>query len=526
MPKTKRKYHSMLVLLLLSGFAAAIGGWFVADRAGNIVAAANSERAAAKLAHNAVELLEHGADSFRLKNVSEKDKSSLSELIKYSDAYRIVMLGPEGKIFWSSKESIIGKTEIREFFTDKVMAGQTVIKSVEKLPSEVDEFLAQHSKQREFGGQHGMMQHHQAKISQKTKRNVIEVFMPVMKHSKFVGAFKIYSDATDMYVWADMIIKPAAKITGLVIFFIFMAILGLFISINREREKREKELESAEQNARGMHEQVEKINQEMIVLNKDLAANVSLLKNTQGELVKSGKMAQLGQLTATVAHEIRNPLGAVRTSAYLVERKCEGIMTGLEKPFARIKNGITRCDDIITELLDFARSSNLNCEPIALDEWVLGVVREQALHLPEMVNFECHMELGENFTAQIDVGFMERVLINLLSNASEAMVGKNGAEEFITTDNALISVTTEQTDRGVCIVVTDNGPGISPELMEKILEPLFTTKNFGVGLGLSAVEKILIQHQGGLDIESTPGEGARFTAWFPKEQEHLEEKAA
>ena len=71
--------------------------------------------------------------------------------------------------------------------------------------------------------------------------------------------------------------------------------------------------------------------------------------------------------------------------------------------------------------------------------------------------------------------------------------------------------------RGAELIVADNGPGISPENLKKILEPLFTTKNFGTGLGLPAVQNILQQHGGGLDIASKEGEGATFTAWFPAE---------
>ena len=78
-----------------------------------------------------------------------------------------------------------------------------------------------------------------------------------------------------------------------------------------------------------------------------------------------------------------------------------------------------------------------------------------------------------------------------------------------------IKIESRRTARGIEISVTDNGPGISAENLQKIKEPLFTTKSFGTGLGLPAVEKILEQHDGGLEITSKPGEGASFTAWFP-----------
>jgi signal transduction histidine kinase len=124
----------------------------------------------------------------------------------------------------------------------------------------------------------------------------------------------------------------------------------------------------------------------------------------------------------------------------------------------------------------------------------------------------------------IDPERMSRSLINLISNASEALVGKgdelSGDPEFVPN----IKIKSHRTGRGVEIVVTDNGPGISSENLLKIREPLFTTKSFGTGLGLPAVEKILEQHDGGLEITSKLGEGACFTAWFPI-IEKLEEAA-
>jgi signal transduction histidine kinase len=95
------------------------------------------------------------------------------------------------------------------------------------------------------------------------------------------------------------------------------------------------------------------------------------------------------------------------------------------------------------------------------------------------------------------------------------MVGK-GTD--LLTRNPRIRVSTRPAGSNIEIEVADNGPGIAAENLQKILEPLFTTKSFGVGLGLPAVEKILEQHGGGLRIESRPGEGAAFTAWFPIEQ--------
>jgi signal transduction histidine kinase len=267
--------------------------------------------------------------------------------------------------------------------------------------------------------------------------------------------------------------------------------------------------------------ELHRINDEISRLNRQLAENMQKLKEAQDENVRRGKLAQLGQLTATVAHELRNPMGSVRTSAFLLERKIKGKGFNVEAQTERIKNGITRCDNIITQLLDFARAGSLQCETIEIDEWLAKLIEEEAPKLPAAVAVECHLCLGDT-KVQFDPGRLSRVIINLMSSASEAMVGKGHQSEKYAAVQPQITITTRQTARGIEMMVADNGPGISEDNLKKILEPLFTTKNFGTGLGLPAVEKILEQHGGGLEIASKPGQGARFTAWIPARQEARE----
>ena len=114
---------------------------------------------------------------------------------------------------------------------------------------------------------------------------------------------------------------------------------------------------------------------------------------------------------------------------------------------------------------------------------------------------------------------MQRVLVNLLTNASEAMVGKAGDAASVTTDQPTIIISSRRTERGIELHITDNGPGMSEDMQAKVLEPLFTTKNFGVGLGLPAVEKVLQRHGGGLEIRSSEGAGTTMIAWFPLTQD-------
>ena len=207
----------------------------------------------------------------------------------------------------------------------------------------------------------------------------------------------------------------------------------------------------------------------------------------------------------------------MRTSAFLVGRKIKDKGLGVEPQLQRINNGIIRCDNIITQLLDFSRSKAVKTELIGLDDWLEKLVQAEAQRLPEALGIECRFGLGSR-QVSIEPGRFERAVINLLSNASEALVGKGDDPKQQHSANPLVTITTRLTARGIEVVVADNGPGISRENLAKIREPLFTTKSFGTGLGIPAVEQIMEQHGGGLDVESVEGKGATFTIWLPLQQ--------
>ncbi len=267
--------------------------------------------------------------------------------------------------------------------------------------------------------------------------------------------------------------------------------------------------------------ELKRVNDEISRLNRELADNMAKLREAQDEIMRKGRLAQLGQLIATVAHEIRNPLGAVRTASFLIERKIKGKELGLEPQLLRIANGITRCDAIITQLLDFSRIKALNAETVEFDSWLAKLVEEEARGLPEVVAIQCELGL-DGRTAEIDPTQLGRAIINLLYNASEAMVGKGDQPEKFACANPQITVSTRLGPRGIEVAVSDNGPGISKENIARILEPLFTTKSFGTGLGLPAVEKVAENHGGGLLVASEPGNGACFTLWFPSSRVNQE----
>lgn len=281
-----------------------------------------------------------------------------------------------------------------------------------------------------------------------------------------------------------------------------------------ELEKAHVDLAESHEQALAFAKEIQLVNNDMGDLNRKLNENLTKLREAQDEALRKGKMAHLGNLTATVAHELRNPLSVVRTSAFLLGRKLKDKELGVEPQLQRINNGIIRCDNIISQLLDFSRSQAVKTEAILLDDWLEKLIQTEAQKLPESLGIECHFGLG-NRRVFIEPGRFERAIINLLSNASEALVGKGDDPKAHYNSNPLVRISTHVSPRGVEVIVADNGPGISAENLAKIREPLFTTKSFGTGLGIPAVEQILEQHGGGLDISSQEGKGASFIIWLP-----------
>jgi signal transduction histidine kinase len=247
-------------------------------------------------------------------------------------------------------------------------------------------------------------------------------------------------------------------------------------------------------------------------LSKSEAAAKADADRAQEQLLASAKFTTLGKLISTVAHEIRNPLGSVRTSAFVLSRKL-GNNPDYASQFNRIEKGITRCDHIINHLLDYSRTKEAQVQDVELDSWVSRVLEEEALLLPPDLNLVCELGVGPDVAA-FDPERLRRVMVNLLNNAAQAM--QNAAQKDPDRKApSEIRIETKKTDRGYEIALADNGPGIPAEHLSTIFEPFFTTKSFGTGLGLPACVNIMQNHRGGLDVTSEVGKGTRFTAWFP-----------
>ena len=242
-----------------------------------------------------------------------------------------------------------------------------------------------------------------------------------------------------------------------------------------------------------------------------MAIDISERKRLEDELLRKERLAAMGQLTATVAHELRNPLGAVSSSIAVIRQKSKGAGLELERSLARADRGIRRCDTIVTELLDFARAKGLQTEPVPLDTWLSEVLEE--LDIPPRIDFRVDLELdGAHVLADRDT--LRRAVVNVIDNACEAMTCEADGN---TTARGALTVTTRAGDNRIEIEVRDTGAGIPANILPRVMEPLFSTKSFGTGLGLPTVQRIMEEHGGGLEVHSDEGRGTRVTLWLPVE---------
>jgi signal transduction histidine kinase len=230
------------------------------------------------------------------------------------------------------------------------------------------------------------------------------------------------------------------------------------------------------------------------------------LQAAEAAMRRSERLAALGQLTAGLAHELRNPLGTMKASAEVLERKVDSENEVARELAGYIASEVDRTNSLITHFLDFARPLKLRTKPTEVAEVIDRAVEQlQQRHPPFDVS------VYKNYSPDIrpvpmDGELMERVIYNLLENASQA-----------TPAGGAVTVKTRPVSGGIEIAVVDRGAGIAAGDLESIFNPFFTTKSDGVGLGLAIVNKIVDEHGGKMAVESESGEGSVFRVVLPAE---------
>ncbi|HYL39434.1 MAG TPA: ATP-binding protein [Bryobacteraceae bacterium] len=228
------------------------------------------------------------------------------------------------------------------------------------------------------------------------------------------------------------------------------------------------------------------------------------LKEAEAAMRRSERLVALGQLSAGLAHELRNPLGTIKTSAEMLARQVDPENAVAKEMADYISSEVDRTNSLVTRFLDFARPLALRLEKTDLAQVIDRAASDVEKHVPPF-----DVVIYRNYSPEIppfllDRQLMERVLYNLLLNAAQA--SRPGGN---------ITVKTRQLDDTVEIAVIDRGSGIDPKHLESIFNPFFTTKSDGVGLGLAIVSKIVDEHGGKISVESESGTGSVFRIYIP-----------
>lgn len=228
------------------------------------------------------------------------------------------------------------------------------------------------------------------------------------------------------------------------------------------------------------------------------------LREAEAAVRRSERLVALGQLTAGLAHELRNPLGTMRASAEMLSKNVAAENEIAQELAGFISSEVDRTSSLITRFLEFARPMQLRREPTDITQLLDEAIRELQRHHPPFAVAIHRNYAPEIPTIEIDKELMERVFYNLLLNAAQAAP-----------PDSAITAKARLQDSMAEIAILDRGAGIEKQHLESIFNPFFTTKPNGVGLGLAIVSKIVDEHGGSMRVESQPGEGSAFHIFLP-----------
>ena len=263
----------------------------------------------------------------------------------------------------------------------------------------------------------------------------------------------------------------------------------------------QQQLEEAQETIRSLQTELKETTKGIIALTLEL-------QQTQEELVRKEKLAILGQLAGGVAHELRNPLGAIKNAIYFLNMVLEEPEPDIKETLDILEREVTTSVKIIDSLLDFAHQKS----PIRKKLNINDIVRMVLSHSTVPENIDILYQLDKALPPiQVDSNQFDLVFGNIIRNAIQAMP-KGGQ----------LTVKSEvPSPEWVAISFIDTGTGISEENMGKLFEPLFTTKAKGIGLGLPIAETLIKAHGGAIEMQSEVGKGSIFTVRLPVDREEI-----
>ena len=404
--------------------------------------------------------------------------NNFSALVEGLNVVKVNLLDPEGVLVWSTDPGVTGLTESEAPKYQKAMAGEV---SSELVKAQKVTYLDGTSR----------------------SIDVVETYLPLRDPTshQIIGVMEIYRDVTpDVAMQIDdaksaVLSTIVATMGGL-----FLVLLGFVaaadLTISRSNHRALALVEGANQRLE------DRVRQRTLELE---SANEQLL-DAQDRVVRSERLAAIGQLAGGVAHDLRNPLGAIKNAVYYLRKKLDSSELARANPrieqFLDIMDDeIEHSDQIMKDLLSFARVNALSLEPTSLEYVIeyslsgmeindgISIVKRYEPELPQV---------------QADQVQLQRVFTNLAGNAQDAMP-----------DGGELVISVKRVGGFVEVALRDTGIGIGDGDLKRVLDPLFTTKAKGTGLGLAICEEIVSNHGGTIDVTSKLGEGATFSLRLP-----------
>ncbi len=239
-------------------------------------------------------------------------------------------------------------------------------------------------------------------------------------------------------------------------------------------------------------------------LEKLVEERTKQLEDTQIKLVKSERLAAIGELAGMIGHDLRNPLTGIKNSAYFMKKKSQNISEAQVHEMLEI---IDKCVDysnrIITDLLDYSKELRLEAKEESAKQLLVESLR--MLDIPKKI--QVIDLLSDEIAVKVDADKIKRVFINLIKNAVEAM--PNGGK---------LTIEGKEEQGYLSIAFADTGVGISEEVLPKLFTPLFTTKAQGMGFGLAICKRIIEAHNGTITVHTAKGKGTKFRVTLPTTQ--------
>jgi signal transduction histidine kinase len=244
-----------------------------------------------------------------------------------------------------------------------------------------------------------------------------------------------------------------------------------------------------------------KLNDYSLTLEKKVEEKKNELEEANKKIIKSERMAAIGELAGMIAHDLRNPLTGIKNSVYLLKKRHGNELSDIDKEtMIMMDKAIDHAGKIINDLLDYSREMHLDyeeCSPKSLANYSL-----LSITVPSQIKLT--QSVSSSPKIWVDTSKIQRVFTNLAKNAIDAM--PNGGS---------LDISSMYIDQNIVFSFVDTGSGMSQELIQKIFTPLFTTKAQGMGFGLSICKRIVEAYNGKIEVESILNQGTKFTIILP-----------